>query len=156
MDGGANSGGYGFVAQVADLVARPRAGKAFMSCNPGETICMPSRVSAADTPGQQLPEATHVACVSSDGRLLTYAISELRTMPNGGRGLMLMSLEDKASLVGAAAYARSIRVSGIGRGSKPREETLEIRSLNNAAGVRGRKGKEAGWTFRLQRIEKVQ
>ena len=63
---------------------------------------------------------------------------------------------DKASLVGAAAYARSIRVSGIGRGSKPREETLEIRSLNNAAGVRGRKGKEAGWTFRLQRIEKVQ
>ena len=150
------SGGYGFLASIEHMTSRQRAGKAFMSCNPGETICMPSRVSAADTPGQQLPEATHVACVSSDGRLLTYAISELRTMPNGGRGLMLMSLEDKASLVGAAAYARSIRVSGIGRGSKPREETLEIRSLNNAAGVRGRKGKEAGWTFRLQRIEKVQ
>ena len=151
-----SSGGYGFLASIEHMTSRQRAGKAFMSCNPGETICMPSRVSAADTPGQQLPEATHVACVSSDGRLLTYAISELRTMPNGGRGLMLMSLEDKASLVGAAAYARSIRVSGIGRGSKPREETLEIRSLNNAAGVRGRKGKEAGWTFRLQRIEKVQ
>ncbi|MEE1652699.1 DNA topoisomerase IV subunit A [Brachymonas sp. G34] len=150
------SGGYGFLASIEHMSSRQRAGKAFMTCNAGETICAPSRVSAADTPGQQLAEATHVACASTDGRLLTFAITDLRTMPNGGRGLMLMSLEDKASLVGAAAYARSIRVSGIGRGSKPREETLEIRSLNNAAGVRGRKGKDAGWTFKLQRIEKVQ
>ncbi|MEJ3959417.1 DNA topoisomerase IV subunit A [Brachymonas sp. G13] len=150
------SGGYGFLASIEHMSSRQRAGKAFITCNAGETICAPSRVSAADTPGQQLAEATHVACASTDGRLLTFAITDLRTMPNGGRGLMLMSLEDKASLVGAAAYARSIRVSGIGRGSKPREETLEIRSLNNAAGVRGRKGKDAGWTFKLQRIEKVQ
>ena len=150
------SGGYGFLDSIEHMSSRQRAGKAFITCNAGETICAPSRVSAADTPGQQLAEATHVACASTDGRLLTFAITDLRTMPNGGRGLMLMSLEDKASLVGAAAYARSIRVSGIGRGSKPREETLEIRSLNNAAGVRGRKGKDAGWTFKLQRIEKVQ
>ena len=39
---------------------------------------------------------------------------------------------------------------------KPREEVLELRSLRNAAGTRGRKGKEADWSFRPQRIERVQ
>ena len=52
-----------------------------------------------------------------------------------------LDLEDKDTLAGAAAYTRSIRIEGIGRGGKEREETLEIRSLNNARAVRGRKGK---------------
>lgn len=53
-------------------------------------------------------------------------------MNNGGRGLMLIDLEAKDSLAGAATYTRSITIKGIGRGSKPREATLEIHSLNNA------------------------
>ena len=103
-----------------------------------------------------LPEATHVACASAGGRLLTFALSELRQMPKGGRGLMLMGLDDKDTLVGAAAYTRSIRVEGTGRGGKEREEVLEIRSLNNAAAARGRKGKAANWGFKPQRIARVE
>ena len=53
-------------------------------------------------------------------------------MNNGGRGLMLIDLEAKDSLAGAATYTRSITIKGIGRGSKPREATLEIHSRNNA------------------------
>lgn len=43
-------------------------------------------------------------------------------------------------LVGAA-YTRSVRISGTGRGGKEREEVLEIRSLNNAAGKRASKAR---------------
>ena len=80
--------------------------------------------------------ATHVACASTGGRILTFEIGELKAMAKGGRGLMLIDLEAKDTLAGAAAYTRSVNIEGIGRGGKEREETLEIRSLNNARGAR--------------------
>ena len=73
-----------------------------------------------------------MACASTGGRILTFEIGELKPMANGGRGLMLIDLEAKDTLAGAAAYTRSVRIDGIGRGGKERDETLEIRSLNNA------------------------
>lgn len=154
----ASSGGYGFVAKLESMVARNKAGKSFVTVQDGETLCLPSNLAAipaATADGVDTPAATHVACLSSDGHVLTYALSELKVM-SGGRGLQLMKLEDKASLVGAAAYTRSVRITGNGRGGKDREETLEIRSLNNAAGKRGSKGKAAGWTFKPSGIFRVE
>jgi len=71
-------------------------------------------------------------------------------MANGGRGLMLIDLEAKDTLAGAAAYTRSIRIDGIGRGGKQHDETLEIRSLNNARAARGRKGKAADFGLQAE------
>ncbi len=149
-----SSGGYGFIATVEHMVARLKAGKAFVSCNPGETLCRPSLV-ACDGGTLPTPAASHVACASAGGRVLTFEIAELKQMPNGGRGLMLIDLEDKDSLAGAAAYTRSIRIEGIGRGGKLREETLEIRSLNNARAVRGRKGRAADFGFKPTAVTRV-
>jgi len=97
-----------------------------------------------------------VACASTGGRILTFEISELKHQPKGGRGLMLLDLEANDSLAGAAAYVRSVKIAGIGRGSKARDETLEIRSLNNARGARGRKGKAADLGFKPTGIERVE
>ena len=44
----------------------------------------------------------------------------------------------------------------MGRGGKEREETLEIRSLNNAKAARGRKGKAADLGFKPTSIERVE
>ena len=77
-------------------------------------------------------------------------------MANGGRGLMLIDLDAKDTLAGAAAYTRSVKIAGIGRGGKEREETLEIRSLNNARAARGRKGKAADLGFKPTSIERVE
>ncbi|WP_048439298.1 DNA topoisomerase IV subunit A [Caenimonas sp. SL110] len=145
------SGGYGFLATVENMMSRLKAGKAFISVGEGETVCRPS---PANVP-PQIP-ATHVACASANGRILTFEISELKPMSNGGRGLMLIDLEDKDTLAGAAAYTRSIRITGVGRGGKDREETLEIRSLNNARAGRGRKGKAADLGFKPTSIERVE
>ena len=150
-----SSAGYGFLASVDDMTSRHKAGKAFVTCNAGESLCCPSHVSgsSAATP---LPAATHVACASTGGRILTFEIGELKSMSKGGRGLMLIDLEDKDSLAGAAAYTRSVRIEGIGRGAKEREETLEIRSLNNARAARARKGKAADLGFKPTRITRVE
>lgn len=149
------TGGYGFLATVENLVSRQKAGKAFISVGEGETICAPSHV-AHSSGGQPLAPATHVACASTGGRILTFEIGELKLMEKGGRGLMLIDLEDKDTLAGACAYTRSIRIDGIGRGGKERDETLEIRSLNNARAARGRKGKAADLGFKPQRITRVE
>ena len=149
------SGGYGFLAAVENMVSRQKGGKAFISLGEGETVCVPSHA-AGTTGSKPLLPATHVACASVGGRILTFEITELKTMANGGRGLMLIDLEDKDQLAGAAAYTRSIRLDGIGRGGKVRDETLEIRSLNNARAARGRKGKAADLGFKPNAVTRVE
>ncbi|MDH4450388.1 MAG: DNA topoisomerase IV subunit A [Rhodoferax sp.] len=158
-----SSGGYGFIASVENMTSRQKAGKAFVGVSEGETLCAPSvvagaqgKVTVAGAPSAVVAPATHVACASTGGRILTFEIIELKTMTNGGRGLMLIDLDDKDTLAGAAAYTRSIRIDGIGRGGKERDETLEIRSLNNARAARGRKGKAADLGFKPSRITRVE
>ena len=158
-----SSGGYGFMATVENMESRQKAGKAFVSCNEGETLCCPSLVSGAQgkvlvagTPAALVTPATHVACASTGGRILTFEITELKAMAKGGRGLMLIDLEAKDTLAGAAAYTRSVRLDGIGRGGKERDETLEIRSLNNARAARGRKGKAADLGFKPSSVTRVE
>ena len=166
-----SSAGYGFLAKVENMTSRPRAGKVFITCQAGESVCAPSLVagtlmSAAlphapqGSPNSVLTKpinpATHVACASTGGRILTFDINDLKTLANGGRGLMLIDLEPKDTLAGAAAYTRSVRIDGIGRGGKLRDETLEIRSLNNARAVRGRKGKLADLGFKPTSVRRVE
>ena len=149
------SGGYGFIASVDNMSSRLKAGKAFITCAEGETICRPSHASGS-TGSAPLPPATHVACASTGGRILTFEIGELKLQPGGGRGLVLLDLDAKDTLAGAAAYTRSVKIEGIGRSAKAREETLEIRSLNNARGARARKGKAADLGFKPASVVRVE
>ena len=154
------SGGYGFLAMVDHMTARQRGGKAFISVGEGESVCRPSPANvpapAGAAPGPLNAPATHVACASTGGRILTFEIGELKVQANGGRGLMLIDLEPKDQLAGAAAYTRSVRIAGVGRGGKEREEALEIRSLNNAKAARARKGKAADLGFKPTGVTRVE
>ena len=164
----ASSGGYGFIASVEHMLSRQKGGKAFVSVGEGESIVRPSVVHngleknpalAQDRSTRSAIEsiaATHVACASTGGRILTFEIGELRVMEKGGRGLMLIDLDAKDSLAGVAAYTRSVRISGLGRGGKAREEQLEIRSLNNARAARARKGKAADLGFKPNDVMRVE
>jgi topoisomerase IV subunit A len=149
-----SSAGYGFLATVESMTSRLKAGKAFVTCSEGESMNRPSLAANAATAPPFA--ATHVACASAGGRILTFEINDLKAMTNGGRGLMLIDLEAKDVLAGAAAYTRSINIKGIGRGGKPREETLEIRSLNNARAARARKGKAADLGFKPTDVLRVE
>lgn len=156
----AGSGGYGFLATVDGMTTRQKGGKAFVSLAEGETLCAPSHVSGSNatvSPERPpMPAATQVCCASVGGRVLTFDIGELKLMEKGGRGLMLIDLEPKDTLAGAAAYTRSVRIDGIGRGGKERDETLEIRSLNNAKTARAKKGRVADLGFKPHRVTRVE
>jgi topoisomerase-4 subunit A len=148
------------MATVENMISRQKGGKSFITVGEGESVCAPSHVSGSNaTPvagASAMPAATHVACASTGGRILTFEIGELKLMEKGGRGLMLLDLEAKDALAGAAAYTRSVKLTGIGRGGKDREETLEIRSLNNARAARARKGKAADLGFKPTQIVRVE
>jgi len=144
------SGGYGFLANIEHMISRNKSGKSFITLGQGETLCRPSEVNSASNidPETAWEQATNVVCISSGGRILTFPIAELKIMEKGGRGLSLIDLDPKDTLAGAAAYTKSVLVSGKGRAGKDKDETLEARSLSSAKAARARKGKNVDLGFK--------
>ncbi|AIO34109.1 DNA topoisomerase IV subunit A [Burkholderia pseudomultivorans] len=129
----ASSNGFGFIAKVGDMVSRVKAGKAFMTIDAGAVPLAPMPV---------LPNATQVACLSSGGRLLVFGIDEMKTLSGGGRGVTLMALDDKETLVQALAIdPAGVVLIGTGRGGKVQDETLSYAGLAPHVGKRARKGR---------------
>jgi topoisomerase IV subunit A len=129
----ANSGGYGFIASVGDLVSRQRAGKAFMSLDKGEKPIKPAKVSGGDTPKA-------LAAISQGGRLLVFPLDELKVMAKG-RGLIIQDIGPKDELVAVAAGDGSaFTVAGAGRGGKSTEWKVTAKDMAQFRGSRARKG----------------
>ncbi|WP_175905829.1 DNA topoisomerase IV subunit A [Burkholderia seminalis] len=129
----ASSNGFGFFAKVGDMVSRVKAGKAFMTIDAGAVPLAPMPV---------LPNATQVACLSSGGRLLVFGMDEMKTLSGGGRGVILMALDDKETLVQALAIdPAGVVLIGTGRGGKVQDETLSYAGLAPHIGKRARKGR---------------
>ncbi|CAJ0793057.1 DNA topoisomerase 4 subunit A [Ralstonia condita] len=127
-------GGNGFLAKVGDMVGRQKAGKAFLTLDEG------------DQPNKPAPapeDAYGVACLSANGRLLLFPITELKTLASGGRGVILMELEKNETLAQVLAFgAAGFVLSGTGpRGGKAVEQTMTTRAQEPFAGKRARKGK---------------
>ena len=86
--------------------------------------------------------ATQVACLSSGGRLLVFGMDEMKTLSGGGRGVILMALDDKETLVQALAIdPAGVVLIGTGRGGKAQDETLSYAGLAPHVGKRARKGR---------------
>ena len=128
----AGSGGYGFIASIADLVSRNRAGKAFMSLDKGEKPIRPAKVSRGDTP-------LSLAAISQSGRLLVFTLDELKVMAKG-RGLIIQDIDAKDTLAGVAVGTTAFVVVGTGRGGKTVEVRIAGKELEAARGTRARKG----------------
>ena len=86
-------------------------------------------------------ETSRVACLSLNGRLLVFAVEELKLQGNGGRGLTLIDLDADDALVSVAVFANALRVIGSGRGGKARDEVLRGAALEDYVGRRARKGR---------------
>ena len=130
----ATSEGMGFVCQFKDLFARVRAGKNFIKApEKGVKILVPQVIKD----GQTL-----LACLSEQGRLLIYVLNEVRVLPGGGKGVVLMDLNLTESLVIAKPIdAEGVLVTGTGRGGKEREYAGKKAVLEYHMGHRARKGK---------------
>ncbi|MBX3624686.1 MAG: DNA topoisomerase IV subunit A [Rhizobacter sp.] len=127
-----NTGGFGLLAQVGDMVSRQRGGKSFLTLEADDKVLPPVPLVVGHS---------QVACLSMSGRLLAFPLQELKLQPKGGRGLTLMDVDAKDPLVSVASCANGVKVLGTGRGGKAKEEELKGASLAVYAGKRARKGK---------------
>ncbi|HEY0061514.1 MAG TPA: DNA topoisomerase IV subunit A [Telluria sp.] len=129
----ASSAGYGFSAKAGDMVSRLKGGKAFITLDEG-ALPLPPRVIATG--------ASAIACLSEKGRLLVFGLDELKTLSNGGRGVILMELDPKEKLAAAQPITqKGVTVHGTWAGGKPREVDLSASGLAAHFGKRARKGK---------------
>ena len=133
----AGTGGFGLVARIGDLLSRQRGGKTFLALEADEKPLPPSAV-----PAGLLEGAGQLACLTLGGRLLVFALDELKLQAKGGRGLTLIDLDPKDALVSVAAFEQALLVQGTAlRGGKPREEVLKGAALAAHLGKRARKGR---------------
>ena len=125
----ANSGGYGFIATLGDVMSRNKSGKTFMSLEAGELPLRPSRA------GGEL-----LAAVSKNGRLLVFAAEEMKEMAKG-RGLVIIDLDRNDALAGAAITTKErVVIEGAGRAGKLTEFVIGGKEIAQFRGARARKG----------------
>ena len=83
-----SSKGYGFKTQAKQLDTNAKAGKAFLTLPEKATVM----------PLTSVDQATHLALLTSTGRLLILELSELPIL-NKGKGNKLIQLEEKDQIV---------------------------------------------------------
>ena len=128
--------GNGFLANVTDMTTRNKAGKSFVGVDakfaPGDAPLPPAKVSEG---------MKQVACLSENGRLLVFALDDLKRLPTGGKGVILMDLEKGERLQSAIAVGSAgATISGLGRTGKPTEASLDAKTLKSFVVSRARKG----------------
>jgi len=144
----ATSGAYGFTCSLGDMVARNRAGKQFITVEPGETLLTP-------VPYEDTPDAL-LAALSENGRLHIFPMAEMKNLSGGGRGVIIMGLDDRESLLAMAVMRHTgLVVKGTGRGGKEVVWTLAGHDLADFIGRRARKGRHVPVKMKPQAIEPV-
>jgi topoisomerase-4 subunit A len=137
-----SSNGFGFIAKAGDMVSRLKGGKSFITLDEG-AVPLPPRV-VADNAGA-------IACLSEKGRVLVFGIDEMKVLTNGGRGVTLMELEPKETLLAAQPISpKGVNVIGTWAGDKARVVELFASGLEPHFGKRARKGKPLSARLKAQ------
>lgn len=143
----ASDAGYGFTAKVGDMVGRMKAGKAFMTLEENDLPLPPAVINE---------DASAIACLSENGRLLVFGLNEIKQLSSGGRGVILMELEEKEALLAAQAISqKGVRVTGTGRGGKVQEVNLSANALSVHFNKRARKGKPLEAKIKASSLQKL-
>ena len=126
--------GHGFIARLAALTGRNRAGKAVFRL-PENARVLP----AAPVPAL---EGALVVAVNSDGRMLTFPVSELPEMEKG-RGNLIFGIPGKKSRTGEELMVAAIVVAPgqtLAVHCGDRKMTLSWKDLANYRGERSQRG----------------
>ena len=130
----ATNAGRGFACRLGDLLSRQRGGKQFITLDEDQEPIRPVIVDAA---------TDHlIASASAKGRLLVFEAAEIKAQPAGGRGVILMGLDDDEAMVAVCTFgAAGLVVRGnAAKSGKPLEVALGQGELQRYVGHRARKG----------------
>ncbi|MFV0477931.1 MAG: DNA topoisomerase IV subunit A [Parahaliea sp.] len=132
----ASDAGYGFVAKLADLQSKNRAGKAALTLPKNSQVLQPAAVPV------QIQENAWVAAVSNEGRLLVFPLAELPQMARGKGnkiiGIPSARLQSREEFVVAVQVISEQQTLVIYAGK--RHVSLKFSELEHYRGERGRRG----------------
>jgi topoisomerase-4 subunit A len=146
----ASDAGYGFMATMADLYAKNRAGKSLLTLPKGARPLPPLRVSE--------PETDQVCAISNEGRMLLFPVKDLPLLSKGKGNKIIQippaRLKDRKEFVTILQVVPEgvHLIVHVGK----RFMTLKGSDLAAYQGERGRRGKLLSRGFRnVERIEAV-
>jgi topoisomerase-4 subunit A len=130
----ASDAGYGFVAKMADLQSRNKAGKTLLSLPNGAQVLPLRKVNDL--------KSDRIAAVTNEGRMLVFALSELPEMARGKGnkiiGIPSAKVASREEFVVAVAVVPADGKLVITSGK--RNLTLKASDLDHYVGERGRRG----------------
>ncbi|HEY8051287.1 MAG: DNA topoisomerase IV subunit A [Steroidobacterales bacterium] len=144
----ASDAGYGFTARLKDLISDRRAGKTVLSVPENAHVLAPAPVLSADS---------LVAVVSSEGKLLTFKVSEVPEMPRG-KGNKLYDIPGKKAAARTelmTAVAVVPPKASLLLWSGEVKKVLEWGELRDYLGERAQRGAvlRRGWPRNIDRME---
>jgi topoisomerase-4 subunit A len=144
----ASDAGYGFVAKLADLQTKNRAGKAAINLPKGSQVLQPAAVDVI--------EGSFVAAVSNEGRLLIFPLPDLPQLARG-KGNKIISIPT-ARVQSREEFVIAVQVLGekdslVVHAGK-RHLTLKFSELEHYRGERGRRGNKLPRGF--QKVERTE
>jgi len=144
----ASNAGYGYVARLADLVTKNRAGKAALSVPKGGVALAP--VLLSDN-GEQM-----VVAITDQGRMLVFPITEVPELSRG-KGNKLINVPTAAFNSGAETMIGITVISGADQllvRTGQRHLRLKLKDLQSYIGERARRGQKLPRGF--QRVDGVE
>jgi len=124
--------GLGFISPLGAMVARPRAGKAFLKLADNE-LPMPPVPLPSDNSGQ-------LVCGSTVGKVLVFPLSEVKVLEKGGGGVALMFLEPEEKLTCVRHVTGEPIDCMVSTGATTAKLRLKGEELAKHIGHRNRKG----------------
>jgi topoisomerase-4 subunit A len=130
----ASDAGYGFVAKLADLQGKNKAGKAALTLPKGAKVLPPVPVTAI--------EDHYLAAVTTEGRMLVFPLADLPVMARG-KGNKMIGIPS-ARAAAREEYVIAAAVMGAQQSLKviagKRHLSLKLSELEHYLGDRGRRG----------------
>ncbi|OUS14140.1 DNA topoisomerase IV subunit A [Gammaproteobacteria bacterium 53_120_T64] len=144
----ATDAGYGFVAKLADLYSKNRAGKALISIPKGGQI-LPPIVDVNIAGGR-------VVAISNEGRMLVFPLAELPELTRG-KGNRMINIPT-SRLQAREEYMLTVAVVSEGQSlviySGKRHHNVKFADLQHYIGERGRRGNKLPRGF--QKVDRVE
>jgi len=138
-----SSGGYGFTSRVENMLTRSKSGKDYVTIKDGEVLLPPKKLENFD----------FIACFSKKGNMLVFSKNECKALTSGGRGSMLMDLEDDEVLLAVQPIDKlGMMISGVSERGGIKETTISRRKLELYVAKRGIRGKALKVNFKPESL----
>jgi topoisomerase-4 subunit A len=131
----ATSASYGFICRIADMIVRNKAGKQFITIENNAQMLAP----VLFTPTEQ----SWVIAASRSGWLLAFPLTELKRLVGGGKGLIVMGLEENDALASVMVTTKS-KITVMTQSATGHEQAIRLSEadLQVHFGKRARMGKK--------------